>query len=752
MKAIILAGGSGDRLFPLSRRNYPKQFIHINEDRSIFQETITRNMPFCDEFIIVTNEKYENAIEAQLQTFQGLHYRQVLEKEANGTAPAILLALKGIEEDEMVLILPSDLTLETDSYSDAIYEGKNLAQDGRICLFGVKPKEPSTSYGYIRIAGSRAIYFTEKPSKEEAEQLYLQEDVLWNTGMVLAKASTLLQEYEEFAEETYLSIMENQGLVQMASFERLILEKTGILSAVSLDGHFHDLSDLRTYSDEVKQENHLVIQRGCDNTHVINDTVDQLVVVNDIEDAVIVNTRDAIYISSRESVDNIRDIIEEEIDHFPAHFTESPKVYRPWGTREIIRKEPGFQVRKIIVYPGMKISKHFHERKNEDYSVVSGCLTVELPEETFDVMPGESVNIVPGLMHQLRNNTDEELVMIEVDTGEVIEEGDMVHGDRFLPSIYKLHPAYKDYLWGGTRLKEKYGKDSTYDITAESWELSAHPDGQSQIVGGQFDGMPFGDFISEYGSLVSGWKAETFDRFPILIKFIDAKNPLSIQIHPNDDYAFVNENEFGKNEMWYIMDCEKDSYLYCGLKEEVDKQELRDRIQNHTITDVLNKVYVKPGDVIFVPAGTIHAIGAGILICEIQQNSNSTYRMYDYGRVDKNGKERPLHVDKAMDVVNLRPFTPVVTGFSAPITYDRSTQQILSSCKYFETRLYHIPEHEMIQMDESSFKSILVLKGHCQIRCGDEVYEARELDSFFISAGRKRIHVTGDCELIVTNV
>ena len=201
---------------------------------------------------------------------------------------------------------------------------------------------------------------------------------------------------------------------------------------------------------------------------------------------------------------------------------------------------------------------------------------------------------------------------------------------------------------GGQKLITDFNKKTQLSKAAESWELSTHKDGESVVATGSFKGLKLSEYIKENGNAECiGKKAAKFDFFPMLIKLIDAKDKLSIQVHPDDEYALRREGEYGKTEMWYIVDCEEGAYIYYGVKQEITKDELADRIKNNTLTDVLNKVPVKRGDVFFIPAGTIHAICAGILICEIQQNSNTTYRIYDYDRRDANGNPRQIHVEKA---------------------------------------------------------------------------------------------------------
>ena len=238
--------------------------------------------------------------------------------------------------------------------------------------------------------------------------------------------------------------------------------------------------------------------------------------------------------------------------------------------------------------------------------------------------------------------------------------------------------------------------------------------------------------------------------------------PLSIQIHPDDEYALENENEFGKNEMWYVVDCEPGAYLYCGLSRDASKEEIRKRIENNTITEILNKIEVSKGDCVMVKAGTIHAIGAGILICEIQQNSNCTYRMYDYDRRDKFGNKRELHVDKALDVVDTKRYVPyesssnaydeALNEAAATIEADSSEGQLLVSCKYFECYKYDISDSVSINVDTASFRSVIFTEGCGTIRVGEDVKAYKAGDSFYITAGNKTVEIEGNGGAIVTKV
>lgn len=312
-------------------------------------------------------------------------------------------------------------------------------------------------------------------------------------------------------------------------------------------------------------------------------------------------------------------------------------------------------------------------------------------------------------------------------------------------SILKLKPCCKDYLWGGRRLAEEYGIQSDKDILAEAWVLSCHPDGPCVIVNGSNEGKTLAQYIQENGSRALGTHCRRFRDFPILVKFIDAAQDLSVQVHPGNRYALAEEHQYGKTEMWYVMDAAPSSLLYYGFKREVSQEEFARRVQEDTLLDVLNAVPVQKGDVLFIEAGTIHAIGAGILIAEIQQNSNVTYRVYDYGRVGKDGKKRDLHIEKALAVTNRVPI--LRSGRSYPHVAD---------CDYFTVDRLNLDGSVMRKVEgavnEDSFVSVLIMNGKGSISCGGERVSYQKGDSFFLPAGSGAYTVEGSCDALITTI
>lgn len=312
-----------------------------------------------------------------------------------------------------------------------------------------------------------------------------------------------------------------------------------------------------------------------------------------------------------------------------------------------------------------------------------------------------------------------------------------------MKKILKLVPVFKDYIWGGEKLKSDFNKKADFDKIAESWELCCHKNGTNLIEG---ENVLLSEYIDRNPDVL-GTNAEKFSDFPVLIKLIDAKDNLSVQVHPSDEYALKFESSFGKTEMWYVVDASQDSYLYYGFNREITKDEFKDRIENNTLLEVLNKVQIKKGDSFFIESGTIHAICKDTLIAEIQQNSDITYRVYDYGRVGKDGKPRDLHISKAMDVACLK--LPNNNKLFEAEEMQGYKYHILSECKYFKTYKYDITERCELLADNTSFHSVLCLAGNAIVNGNVSLKKG---DSIFIPAGFGRYLLEGKCEIINTKI
>ncbi len=313
--------------------------------------------------------------------------------------------------------------------------------------------------------------------------------------------------------------------------------------------------------------------------------------------------------------------------------------------------------------------------------------------------------------------------------------------------ILKLNPVFKDYLWGGTKLRDEYGFESNLDKLAEGWMLSCHKDGENTIENGEFAGKTLTEVLNSNSNYL-GENGKNFKYFPILIKLIDAKNDLSVQVHPDNEYAMKVEGEYGKTECWYILDCDEGAELIYGFNRNISSDEFRNGIENNTFLDTVNKVKVKKGDLFFIEAGTLHAIGKGILLAEIQQNSNTTYRVYDYGRLGADGKPRALHIDKAIDVTSCTPPTRDTNPEGELIVNDGYSTQLLTKCDLFNVQKASIKEEYSDKADEKSFVSILVTDGYGTV---DNI-EIKKGDSLFIPANYGEFTVKGNIEIIITRV
>lgn len=318
--------------------------------------------------------------------------------------------------------------------------------------------------------------------------------------------------------------------------------------------------------------------------------------------------------------------------------------------------------------------------------------------------------------------------------------------------IYPLKLSYATamMLWGGTRLITDWGKHSDSDKLAETWELTVRDDGRmSFIENGKDAGISLRDYITKYGNSVVSDKYDG-GRFPLLVKFIDAADRLSVQVHPDDAYAGAVENDSGKTEMWYIVDAEPGAELVYGLAEGVDGKAFSDAVSRGDYNGVMKRIKVRAGESYFIPSGMLHAIGAGILIAEIQQNSDLTYRVYDYDRRGADGKPRQLHVKKAIDVV--RPFTSdEING----LRYEKgglNDAECLADSKYFKVMRINLSGKREFDAKKNSFHCLLCLGGEAAIDYGDEKYTIKRGECWYIPAGAGRYTLNGNALLLTSSV
>ncbi len=318
----------------------------------------------------------------------------------------------------------------------------------------------------------------------------------------------------------------------------------------------------------------------------------------------------------------------------------------------------------------------------------------------------------------------------------------------------KLTPVAKQIIWGGEKLRRDYNKTAPFDKIAESWELTVRPDGLSTVANGAFLGKSLEEYISENPDTIG--TNNIGDRFPLLIKFIDAEDDLSIQVHPDDEYALKNEPDTGKTEIWYIAEADEGASLIYGLKKDVSREEMRNLLENGGAADVLNKISINKGEVYFIPAGHVHAICKGALIAEIQQNSNITYRMYDYDRIDADGKKRELHVTKALDVIKHRTDEEIDSIRFSGNALRRAAfdgVEVLCDCSYFRVSKAVCHDSFIFSVDSTSFASLLFLEtANASVSCGGVIVNVSRGDSIFIPANSGEVTVTGECELLISEV
>ena len=321
------------------------------------------------------------------------------------------------------------------------------------------------------------------------------------------------------------------------------------------------------------------------------------------------------------------------------------------------------------------------------------------------------------------------------------------------PYPFLLQPAVKDYLWGGTRLNDDFSKRMASDVIAETWECSTHPDGVSVVASGEWMGRPLDEILKAHPEYL-GEHANGATELPVLVKLIDADRDLSVQVHPDDEFAREHENgQNGKTEMWYVMDADPDSRIAYGLHHTIGREEFREAIGKGTVERYLQMVPARKNDLFFIRPGTIHAIGAGCLIAEIQQSSNLTYRLYDYNRTDRNGNKRPLHIEKGLAVADLNAM-PEPRQPMRLLRYSGGTaSELLCRCQYFQVSRVLVNTEEKrsearFRVTPESFEIFLFLNGCGTLSCGDSSLQFFKGDCVFVPAGAPEIQLHARTEFL----
>ena len=315
----------------------------------------------------------------------------------------------------------------------------------------------------------------------------------------------------------------------------------------------------------------------------------------------------------------------------------------------------------------------------------------------------------------------------------------------------KFKPVYKEKIWGGTAIKDRFNRSVEGDSIGESWEIAAHEEGNSKVANGEFKGKPLAKVVNKTGVDLLGTKAseDDFKKFPLLIKLLDANDKLSVQVHPDDEHAAYHEGELGKTEMWYVIDAKEDAQLIYGINPGVDQEEFRRSIKAGELGENLRKVDIKPGDVLYIPSGTVHAIMEGILLAEIQQNSDTTYRVYDWNRMGKDGAPRELHIDSALEVIDFDG-EPQEKVEGLKIKKEDIEKDILVACPYFITEKIELDGSYKTEANGERFYIYMGLEGKTNLKYKDQEIDILAGETVLVPAALGEYELKGESRLLCT--
>jgi mannose-1-phosphate guanylyltransferase len=449
MTNIILCGGNGTRLWPISRTLMPKQFVKLFEDKSLFQLTVERNSKNCTSQFIVSNaEQYFLALD-QLDELKKVNNKYLLEPVGRNTAPAIALACLELDFDEIVLVTPSDHLIKDEiEYEKVLQKAKEFAKEDKLVTFGITPTFAETGFGYIEAKDYDVKAFHEKPDLQTAQEYLEDGNYYWNSGMFCFKAGVFLDElklhskdlyeasvkaYENSSKEDIIRIKHDDMMnIPEDSIDYAVMEKSTKVKVVPSNINWSDVGSFDSLFEELpKDENNNTVNPNHISINSKNNLVygsDRKIATVDIEDTIIVDTGDALLISKKGSSQKVKEVVKEIKKTTQLHNIHLTG-YRPWGTYTVLEETPGYKIKKIEVKPGSRLSlqKHFH--RNEHWIVVSGTATVTVGNTTRYVRPNESTYIKMGELHRLENEGKIPVVLIEAQVGEYTGEDDIVRID-----------------------------------------------------------------------------------------------------------------------------------------------------------------------------------------------------------------------------------------------------------------------------------------------------------------------------------
>jgi mannose-1-phosphate guanylyltransferase len=447
MNIVILCGGSGTRLWPLSRTLYPKQFLKLFDNQSLFQKTILRNQKLAERFTIIVNqEQYFMALDQMEEiNISSDKVKYILEPEGRNTAPAIALAALAANPNEVLFIVPSDHLIHLqDKYELAATKAKEFANNNKLVTFGIKPSYPETGYGYIESNGNEVVSFKEKPSLETAIELIAKGNFFWNSGMFCFQAKTYLSELKNLRKDIFDACctafednsnslirikLELMRAIPQESIDYAVMEKSKNVSVVTCDIGWNDLGSFDSLYDVLKKDENGNTQ-SPDTIHI--NSKNNLVIGNkkvistiDVENLIIIDTPDALLISNRGSTQKVKEVVQKLKTIKPELTNIHTTAHRPWGTYTVLEDTDKFKVKSINVRPGAKLSLQKHAKRSEHWVVVQGRAQVTVGKNVSILERNQSTYIPVQEIHRLENIGKEELILIEAQVGDYLGEDDI---------------------------------------------------------------------------------------------------------------------------------------------------------------------------------------------------------------------------------------------------------------------------------------------------------------------------------------